>query len=66
MAVQGTSVDLFELLKLIQDDIIAGKREQLVPDGKMLFVFDPPNTYERAVGILLDHPNPTGGMDAHI
>ena len=60
MATQGTTVDLMELLNLMNRD---AKGKRLMPEGKFMFLFDPPNTYNRAIGIILDEPE-NGGMDA--
>ena len=46
-----------ELLSLVQKDIIATKRKRIVPEGKLLFIFDPPGSYNRAIGIVIDDPN---------
>lgn len=72
MATQGTAVDFFELLKLIQDDITNKGRKQLVPKDKILFVFSPIEIYvgqvQRAIGVILDKPfvEPISGMDSNL
>ena len=64
MATQGTTADLMELLNLIQNDILGHRKKRLVPKGKLLFIFDPPNTHNHAIGIVIDEPV-NGGMDAN-
>ena len=58
MATQGTSEDFGKLLMAMSD---AGA--VIVPKGKLLVIFDPPNTSGHAIGLILDNPV-NGGMDA--
>ena len=57
MATQGTTADFMELLTYMRE---AG--EPLAPEGKILFIFDRPGVYQKAIGIIIDNPN--GGLDA--
>jgi len=65
MATQGTTVDLMTLVKSVQDTGMP-----LAPKGKILFIFDPPGTYNRAIGLILNSPytgpEPTAHMDANL
>ena len=57
MATQGTTADFMTLLLAMKKDNIP-----LSPPGKILFIYDQPGVYQKALGIILDNPN--GGMDA--
>ncbi len=61
MAEQGTTTDFLQLLKGLADENIP-----FAPPGEILIIFDPPNTYERAIGFFFDAPRlePEGGLDA--
>ena len=60
MAIQGTTTEFMELLLAMKKD---GKL--LAPPGKLLFIFDMPGSYQKAIGMIFDDPNYTkGGMDA--
>ena len=57
MATQGTTADLMQLLLAMKKD-----NKPLTPPGKILFIYDQPGVYQKAIGMILDDPN--GGMDA--
>lgn len=57
MATQGTTADLMSLLLAMKKD-----NQPLAPPGKILFIYDQPGVYQKAIGLILDDPN--GGMDA--
>ncbi len=59
MAEQGTTMDFIQLINAMAEESIP-----IAPPGKLLIIFDPPNTYERSVGFFFDAPIVEGGMDA--
>jgi len=52
MATQGTTADFMDLLLLMKKD-----GEEFAPPGKLLFLFNPPGTYQKAIGMIIDDPN---------
>ena len=60
MATQGTTQDFIELLNLMQKST---KDKRAVPEGKVMFISDPPGTYNRTIGVILDVPA-NGGLNA--
>ena len=60
MATQGSTADFMKLLLAMKKD-----GELLAPPGKILFIYDQPGIYQKAIGMVIDDPNYTGGgMDA--
>ena len=59
MAEQGTTTDFIQLINAMATESIP-----LSPQGQVLFIFDPPNTYERSIGFYFDEPITEGGLDA--
>ncbi len=59
MAEQGTTTDFIQLINAMVAESIP-----ITQPGQVLVIFDPPNTYERAVGLYFDSPEPEGGLDA--
>ena len=57
MATQGTTTDLMILLLALKKD-----NKPLASPGQVLFIYDQPGVYQKAIGMLLDNPN--SGMDA--
>ena len=62
MATQGTTEDFMALLNAMKE---AG--QLFVPPGKILFIYDQPGVFQKAIGMVIDDPHYTGGgMDAPI
>ncbi len=59
MAEQGTTTDFIQLLNAMASESIP-----MSPPGQVLFIFDPPGTYERSIGFYFDEPITEGGLDA--
>ena len=61
MAIQGTTVDFMNLLLAMKKDGMP-----LSPLDKILFICHQTNSYQKAVGIIIDNPNYTeGGTCGH-
>ncbi len=59
MATQGSTANLVSLLSAVQKE-----NKTLVPEDKILFVFDPPGSYQKAIALVFNNPNYNdGGMD---
>jgi len=64
MAQQGTTDDFMMLLNEMANEGIAA-----APKDKILFIFDSPGVYQKALGIIIDNPSYVeemtgGGIDA--
>ncbi len=59
MVKQGTTTDFIHLI-----NAMAAESIPLAPPGQVLFIFDPPGTYERSIGFYFNAPVTEGGMDA--